>query len=128
MGFCAIYTARRCVRCRAVTWLIVPHADFLQIVVLAAFRFVMIVCLIGRSSQTVNDWVNISMFLLEFIVGICMLVIVGWLALFRMKEIDECWKIHARIRYYFGLTLIGTVVNLTLGTVGMDFVFHNRGG
>lgn len=78
--------------------------------------------------QSNDDWINISMFLLEFIVGASMFLIVAWLALFRTKEIRECWKIHARIRYYFGLTLIGTVVNLTLGIVGFDFVFQNRIG
>lgn len=105
------------------------RADFLRLCCAGPFLFLCDVdVLLGRSSQTDNDWVNISMFLLEFIVGICMFIIVAWLALFRMKEIEECWKIHARIRYYFGLTLIGTVVNLTLGTVGLDFVFQHRQG
>lgn len=61
------------------------------------------------------------MFYVEFIVGICMLVTVVYLLLFRMKEMKEAWKVHVRIRYYFGLTLLGTVVNLALGICGTIF-------
>jgi len=68
------------------------------------------------------------MFFIEFIVGICMFVIVSWLLLFRMKEVKECWKLHARIRYYFGLTLIGTAVNLALGICGTLYVFRDLQG
>lgn len=65
----------------------------------------------------------ISLFYVEFIVGVCMLAVVTWLALFRMKEIKECWRTHVRIRYYFCLTLLGTAVNLTLGACGTAFTF-----
>ena len=54
-----------------------------------------------------------------------MLCIVSWLAVFRMDEIKQCWKLHRHIRYYFGLTVIGTFVNLTLGICGMVFVLAN---
>lgn len=47
-----------------------------------------------------------------------MLFVVAWLLLFRMEETKQCWKLHARIRYYFGLTILGTVVNLGLGVCG----------
>ena len=47
-----------------------------------------------------------------------MFIIVTWLLLFRLTEIKECWKIHARIRFYFGLTLVGTAVNLGIGICG----------
>ncbi|CAB1115368.1 unnamed protein product [Ectocarpus sp. CCAP 1310/34] len=68
------------------------------------------------------DWSVVSRFLFEFIVGICMIAIVAWLLLFRMKEIKECWKVHTRIRYYFGLTLIATGVNLVLGIFGTVYI------
>ncbi|CBN78247.1 expressed unknown protein [Ectocarpus siliculosus] len=72
------------------------------------------------------DFVIMSIYIFEFIVGICMLVIVSWLAMFRMKEMKECWKIHPRIRYYFCLTLLGTAVNLGLGICGAAFVKGDR--
>ncbi|CAM9794076.1 unnamed protein product [Ectocarpus fasciculatus] len=71
-------------------------------------------------------WITISRFFFEFIVGICMIGIVAWLLLFRMKEIKECWKVHARIRYYFGLTLIATGVNLVLGIFGTVYIVGGR--
>lgn len=52
-----------------------------------------------------------------------MLFIVTWLLLFRMEEIKKCWKLHARIRYYSGLTIVGTAVNLGLGICGTINVF-----
>ena len=48
-----------------------------------------------------------------------MLTVVAWLLLFRLREIKECWKIHARIRFYFMLTLVGIAVNLVLGINGV---------
>eukprot|EP00752_Nemacystus_decipiens_P002690 g2512.t1 len=66
-----------------------------------------------------NDFIQISFFYVEFFVGICMLIIVAWLLLFRMEEIKECWRIHARIRFYFGLTLVGIAVNLCIGICGL---------
>ena len=67
-----------------------------------------------------------SQFFLEFGVGICMLLIVSTLLVFRLKEIKECWKIHGRIRFYFGLTLVGTAVNLALGICGTIYVLNDR--
>ncbi|CAN0564654.1 unnamed protein product [Ectocarpus sp. 12 AP-2014] len=55
-------------------------------------------------------------------VGIGMFVIVAWLLLFRMKEVKECWRIDARIRYYFCLTLLGTAVNIGIGICSTLFV------
>ncbi len=52
-----------------------------------------------------------------------MFAIVAWLLLFRMEEIKQCWKLHSRIRYYFGLTILGTVVNLGLGVCGTINLF-----
>lgn len=64
------------------------------------------------------------MFYVEFFVGVSMLCIATWLLLCRMKEIRECWKLHVRIRYYFGLTLVGTAVNLGLGICGTVNVLY----
>ena len=68
--------------------------------------------------QRGNELIQIFFFVVEFSVGICMFIIVTWLLLFRLTEIKECWKIHARIRFYFGLTLVGTAVNLGIGICG----------
>ena len=57
-----------------------------------------------------------------------MFTIVAWLLLFRLPEIKECWGLHSRIRYYFGLTLVGTAVNLALGICGTIQVLRNLGG
>ena len=46
-----------------------------------------------KARQGSYDAVVVSIFLLEFIVGICMLVIVAWLLLFQMKEVKECRRI-----------------------------------
>ncbi|CAB1110445.1 unnamed protein product [Ectocarpus sp. CCAP 1310/34] len=72
--------------------------------------------------QVGRDWIIVSGFYIEFFVGICMLVAVVWLVLFRRTEVKESWKMHARIRYYFGLTLIATGVNLALGICGTIYV------
>ncbi|CAB1120866.1 unnamed protein product [Ectocarpus sp. CCAP 1310/34] len=72
-----------------------------------------------------HQFVMISTFMVEFLVGICMFVIVSWLLLFRMTEIKECWMMHACLRYYFGLTLLGTVGNLTLGVCGTIYVISD---
>eukprot|EP00752_Nemacystus_decipiens_P002662 g2490.t1 len=82
-----------------------------------------------NSTKRDNDFIQISFFYVEFFVGVCMLIIVAWLLLFRLKEVKECWKIHARIRFYFLLTLSGIFVNLGLGICGMinvlrdDFIY-----
>lgn len=55
-----------------------------------------------------------------------MFLIISWLVAHRMKEMKECWKIHARIRYYFVLTLIGTAVNLAIGFCGTINVASNH--
>lgn len=68
------------------------------------------------------DWIMISLFLVEFVVGVLMLLVVGMLLLFRLPEVRECWKLHRRIRYYFGLTGIAIVVNLAVGFGGMVVV------
>ncbi|CAM9814346.1 unnamed protein product [Ectocarpus fasciculatus] len=77
---------------------------------------------IVNSDQGSYDAVVVSIFLLEFLVGICMFAIVVWLLLFRMKEVKECWKIDTRIRYYICLTLSGTAVNVGVGICSTFFV------
>ncbi|CAB1103611.1 unnamed protein product [Ectocarpus sp. CCAP 1310/34] len=79
-----------------------------------------------NSDPVKNDFIIMSIYIIEFLVGICMLVIVFWLAMFRMTEIKECWRFHSRIRYYFCLTLFGTAVNLGLGICGAAYVFGDR--
>eukprot|EP00903_Cladosiphon_okamuranus_P012469 g11677.t2 len=66
-----------------------------------------------------NVFIQIFFFYVEFFVGICMLLTVSWLLMFRLREIKECWKLHARIRFYFVLTLIGTAINLSIGICGL---------
>ena len=68
--------------------------------------------------QERRNMLNLFMVYVEFVVGICMLAIVAWLLMFRMKDIKECWKQHHLFRYYFGLTIIGTAANLGLGICG----------
>ncbi|CAM9367049.1 unnamed protein product, partial [Hapterophycus canaliculatus] len=75
-----------------------------------------------------QDWIIASSFFIEFFVGVSMLVIVTWLLLFRVKEIKECYKIHTRIRYYFGLTLIATAVNLAVGVCGTIYLARDLEG
>lgn len=53
-----------------------------------------------------------------------MLVIVAWLMAYRMDEIRQCWKIHVRIRYYFCLSVLATVVNLSLGICGTLYLIE----
>ena len=62
----------------------------------------------------------------EFFVGICMFFIVGWLLLFRMKEVKECWKTHALFRFYVGPTLVGTAVHLSIGASGTVNIFSDE--
>eukprot|EP00903_Cladosiphon_okamuranus_P018747 g17251.t2 len=66
-----------------------------------------------------DDFINVSYFWVELFVGVCMFIIVVWLLLFRMEGIKESWNIHRRIRYFFGLTLVGTGVNLGVGICGL---------
>ena len=68
--------------------------------------------------QIHDDFIQLSYFLVEFLVGICMFVIVNWLLILRMTELQACWRTHARIRYYSGLTIVGTAVNLGIGICG----------
>ncbi|CAM9158442.1 unnamed protein product [Hapterophycus canaliculatus] len=75
-----------------------------------------------NSDQREDKFMLTSVFFMEFVVGACMLGIVMWQLLFRMQEVKECWRIHLRIRYYFGLTLLGTVANLALGICGTIYV------
>ncbi|CAM9229677.1 unnamed protein product [Scytosiphon promiscuus] len=72
----------------------------------------------ANSNEGEYTFVSVSMFHVEFLVGVCMFFMVVWLLMFRMKEIKECWMIHVRIRYYFGLTLLGTIANLAMGICG----------
>eukprot|EP00752_Nemacystus_decipiens_P005588 g5057.t1 len=83
---------------------------------------------VASNSERSQDWINVSGFYIELFVGTCMFFIVGWLLLFRKKEIRECWKIHIRIRYYFGLTIIGTAVNLGLGICGTIYTIRKNKG
>lgn len=57
-----------------------------------------------------------------------MFVIMAWLLLYRLPEVKECWRLHTRIRYYFGLTLVGTAVNLALGVCGLIHVSRANDG
>eukprot|EP00903_Cladosiphon_okamuranus_P018745 g17250.t1 len=66
-----------------------------------------------------DDFINVSYLWVELFVGVCMFIIVVWLVLFRMEEIKECWIIHRRMRYFFGLTVVGTAVNLGVGICGL---------
>ncbi|CAN0058933.1 unnamed protein product [Ectocarpus sp. 6 AP-2014] len=77
---------------------------------------------IVNSDQGKYDVVVVSIFFLEFIVGLCMFVIVAWLLLFRLKEVKECWRIHTRIRYYLCLTVLGTGISLSIGICSTVFV------
>lgn len=63
---------------------------------------------------------------MELLVGVCMLVVVSLLLVFRWQELKECWNIHRRIRFYFGLTVIAIVVDLALGVGGVIYVAYNR--
>ncbi|CAM9229600.1 unnamed protein product [Scytosiphon promiscuus] len=80
----------------------------------------------ANSDEGKYTFIYASLFHVEFIVGVCMFVMVVWLLLFRIKEIKECWTTYVRIRYYFGLTLLGMVVNLALGICGTIFVSLNN--
>ncbi|CAM9229449.1 unnamed protein product [Scytosiphon promiscuus] len=75
-----------------------------------------------NDDQGENTYMLASVFFLEFLVGILMFTIVAWQLLFRRQEIRECWTIHVRIRYYFGLTLLGTLANLALGICGTIYI------
>ncbi|CAM9379659.1 unnamed protein product [Ectocarpus fasciculatus] len=99
----------------------VAAAPFWQTTVVSGTGFAL-----RNEDQRSGDWLAVSRFFLEFLVGTCMFVIVAWLLLFRMTGIKECWKVHTRIRYYFGLTLIGTTVNLALGVCGTIYVVGGR--
>ena len=77
----------------------------------AAFAFL--------AAQEENEFIQVSFFYVEFFVAVCMSIIVAWLLLFRLREVKECWKIHARIRFYFMLTLVGIAVNYGIGISGM---------
>lgn len=81
---------------------------------------------VPRYTQAVNDWITVSQFFMEFIIGICMFIVVGFLLIFRHKEVKECAKVHLRIRFYFGLTFIATFSNLALGICGTIYVITDR--
>ncbi|CAN0277777.1 unnamed protein product [Ectocarpus sp. 6 AP-2014] len=79
-------------------------------------------CFTTNGDQRTNEWMFIAGFFLEFFAGICMFGIAVWLLLFRVTEVKECWAVHARIRYYFGLTRIGIIVNLAVGVCGTIYI------
>ena len=68
--------------------------------------------------QERRNFLNVLIFIVQFIVGVCMFIILVWLLAFRMKEVKACWRRHRHIRHYFSLTVIGTFVNLGLGICG----------
>eukprot|EP00903_Cladosiphon_okamuranus_P018746 g17251.t1 len=74
---------------------------------------------VAGADEAGDDFINVSYFWVELFVGVCMFIIVVWLLLFRMEGIKESWNIHRRIRYFFGLTLVGTGVNLGVGICGL---------
>lgn len=69
-------------------------------------------------AQAGRNWIHLSFFFVQFFAGACMLIIVAWLLLFRSKEVKECWKAHARFRFYVGPALAGVAVNLGIGVCG----------
>lgn len=77
-------------------------------------------------AQSERDWIRTSEFLLEMIAGVVMLAIVCGILLLRRPELKQCWVIHRRIKYYFGLTVIATTVNLVLGINGILFLIWDR--
>eukprot|EP00752_Nemacystus_decipiens_P008538 g7625.t1 len=79
-----------------------------------------------NNDQSGNELILVLFFYVEFFVGACMFVVVAWLLLFRLKEIKECWRLHARIRFYFGLTVVGIAVNLGLGISGAVNVLADK--
>lgn len=76
--------------------------------------------------QRTQNWIILSLFYVEFFAGACMFIMVAWLLLFWMEEVKKCWKVHTRIRYYFGLTVIGTANNLAIGICGITYVVGDR--
>eukprot|EP00903_Cladosiphon_okamuranus_P012715 g11887.t1 len=83
---------------------------------------------VASDNQHSSRWVKVSTFYIELFVGVCMVFIVAWLLLFRMNEIKECWKLHVRIRYYFGLTIVGTAANIGLGICGTIYAIRDEEG
>lgn len=69
-------------------------------------------------AQAGQTFIQLSWCYVQFFVGVCMFVIVAWLLIFRTKELKECWKTHARFRFYVEPTLVGTAVHLGLGVCG----------
>ena len=78
------------------------------------------------NSQGEARFVYASLWYVEFFIGVCMLFIVTWLVVYRMVEIKHCWKLHVGIRYYFGLTILATIVNLSLGICGSIFLTNGE--
>lgn len=67
-------------------------------------------------------WIVTGYYLLEFITGFVMSVIVGLLLAFRMPELVQCWRLHKRIRFYFVLTAVAIVVSIGQGICGALFI------
>lgn len=72
------------------------------------------------------DWICVASSTLAMVAGVFMSIIVGTLFVFRLPELRACWKVHRRMKYYFGLTAIGIVVNLTMGIGGVLFLTWKR--
>eukprot|EP00903_Cladosiphon_okamuranus_P017796 g16379.t1 len=79
---------------------------------------------VGTPNRRDTQVIHVCFFYVEFLVGICMFFIVTWLLLFWRKEAKECWKIHARVRFYFLQTLSGVAVNLGVGICGTINLVH----
>lgn len=71
-------------------------------------------------------WILIGYFFLEFGTGILMAIVVGLLLLFRMEEVRQCLGLHRRIRFYFGLTAIAVIANISIGICGVIFIESGR--
>lgn len=59
---------------------------------------------------------------MELATGFAMAVTVVLLLLFRMPELAQCWRLHRRVRFYFGLTIIAIVTSIAQGICGAIFI------
>lgn len=64
-------------------------------------------------------------FYMEFATGITMMVAVALLLAFRMPELRQSWRLHRRVRFYFGLTIIAIVTSVAQGICGTIFIVTN---
>lgn len=56
---------------------------------------------------------------MELTTGVLMFLIMGAFLTFRLPALRDCWKIDRRIRFYFCLTVIAIVANLSVGVGGL---------